>query len=260
MCQYYLFLAILCPGNGSNSQRGRWTCRRGGGGVFTSSTANLPLHPSHPWTLQPPAAPWLRGDLAPVTHPWASAPPWARIQKEAIARSNLLCCQRGFLFCPLCPQQDQGDRQQRGGEGHWRGEWQEVWNTESNGLINVVLCWDLLTTTQKVHLLLDLHEVGGRDAPINHLRGDDTKCRVLQFCYDAVMQWFEPSDNLFPEMTQRKRSRLGPGTSTKRGGKAFEVIAHELLKNCNTKTPLHSWQKIVESILLTSYSNLIMWV
>ena len=24
---------------------------------------------------------------------------------------------------------------------------------------------------QKVHLLLDLHEVGGRDAPINHLRG-----------------------------------------------------------------------------------------
>ena len=82
-----------------------------------------------------------------------------------------------------------------------------------------------------------------------------------EFCsYDAVMQWFEPSDNLFPEMTQRKRSRLGPGTSTKRGGKAFEVIAHELLKNCNTKTPLHSWQKIVESILLTSYSNLIMWV
>ena len=62
-----------------------------------------------------------------------------------------------------------------------------------------------------------------------------------EFCsFDAVMQWFEPSDNLFPEMTQRKRSRLGPGTSTKRGGKAFEVIAHELLKNCNTKTPLHS--------------------
>ena len=54
-----------------------------------------------------------------------------------------------------------------------------------------------------------------------------------EFCsYDAVMQWFEPSDNLFPEMTQRKRSRLGPGTSTKRGGKAFEVITHELLKNC----------------------------
>ena len=110
MCQCYLFLAIPCPGNGSNSQRGRWTCRRGGGGVFTSSTANLPLHPSHPWTLQPPAAPWLRGDLAPVTHPWASTPPWARIQKGARAQSNLLCCQQGFYLvlsvlvnCPTQP-------------------------------------------------------------------------------------------------------------------------------------------------------------
>ena len=193
MCQCYHFLAILCPGNGSNSLRGRWTCRRGGGGVFTSSTANLPLHPSHPWTLQPPAAPWLRGDLAPVTHPWASTPPRVRIQKEAIARSNLLCWQRGFLSCPVYAlgkqpqggQQDQGDRQQQGGEGHWRGDWQEVWNTESSGPINVVLCWDLLTTTQKVHLLLDLHEVGGRDAPINHLRG--RRHKVQSFA--AMMLW-----------------------------------------------------------------------
>ena len=185
MCQCYLFLAIPCPGNGSNSQRGRWTCRRGGRGSFYELHGQLTPPPLSPLDSTTPSSTLTQGDLAPVTHPWASTPPWARIQKEAIARSNLLCCQRGFLSCPVCHQQDKGDRQQQGGEGHWRGEWQEVWNTESSGLINVVLCWEMLTTTQKVHLLLDLPEEGGRDAPINHLRG--RRHKVQSFA--AMMLW-----------------------------------------------------------------------